>query len=288
LEVIWRFQRGSKNQLPKIQFEGHLIHSKDWKDAKLIAFDAPLMYASSFEERTKFLKENIAVDHPFIKVSNLIRIGSERHLMQVLKQYENVITRKPRSRYMEYDSCSAVLSEKQSIYAMVLETAPSLKLKDAHGKIYHCISRPSNLDLPLSSIVTLRATHKQLDGSFLSTVKEIRNDLNWTSLCQESYPYYVSTGLSSKAACRSCGYQFQKSELRIKTLLLRNMQDSIRPCPINMCINWQCITLQSFMKVGKSHRYQDWQLEPFEGKIRVPSDISHSQLPHMEGIEWIK
>ncbi len=70
---------------------------------------------------------------------------------------------------------------------------------------------------------------------------EVRKDLTWAHLCQSAHPYYIAHGLSSKAGCRSCGYPFSKSELRIKTTILRKLPGSIRPCPTNVCTNLQCI-----------------------------------------------
>jgi len=37
---------------------------------------------------------------------------------------------------------------------------------------------------------------------------------------------------------------------------------------------------------GFTNKYQHWQVEPFKGKIRVPSKITQ-ELPHIEGIEWV-
>ncbi len=52
-----------KNQLPKISLEADLITTDarniDWHCARLVAFDSPLMYIESYEERIKVLRDRI-------------------------------------------------------------------------------------------------------------------------------------------------------------------------------------------------------------------------------------
>ncbi len=66
---------------------------------------------------------------------------------------------------------------------------------------------------------------------------------------------------------------------------MRKFPNSIKPCKINMCINMQCIKLKAF----RNNTYQDWQVEPFVGKIRVPEEITLQvkELPVVDGVEWI-
>ncbi len=93
----------------------------------------------------------------------------------------------------------------------------------------------------------------------LALVKHPRADMTWSHLCKDTYPYYVGTGLSSRATCRSCGYQYDKSMLRVRTTLLRKLPSgSIRPCEINLCINWACMNMQTVMKQERNNSYMFW------------------------------
>ncbi len=93
----------------------------------------------------------------------------------------------------------------------------------------------------------------------LVSIVSIPAYLTWSTLCK-SFPYYVGVGVSSRATCRSCGYQFNKAEIRIRTTLLCKKPNTIRPCQINLCLNLQCLRLQSFMKCGPRHKYLHWVL----------------------------
>ncbi len=169
----------------------------------------------------------------------------------------------------------------------------------AHGRMYHCMTPTKNLVSAKQTIVTLQAHERshRARGSTQASLVKIRSDMNWTSLLRRTYPYYVGSGLSSRATCRSCGYQFAKEETRVRTTLLRKMSAVIRPCEINLCINLQCINLRSFMKTDRNNPYLPWvrvkpvantikQIKPFLGKIRVPAVVTES-LPVIDGIEWI-
>ncbi len=94
--------------------------------------------------------------------------------------------------------------------------------------------------IPFQSIVTIEnASHT---GS-IAIVKRIRTDLTWDMVLQEAFSYYVGTGKSSVASCRSCGYQFSKAELRVRFDVNRLQQGCVMPaCEVNVCMNSSCIT----------------------------------------------
>ncbi len=110
---------------------------------------------------------------------------------------------------------------------------------------------------PKISVDNFIMAYLQRDGSMLAVLKGLQPHLTWSSLCKDAHPYYVGTGASSRALCRSCSYQFSKSELRTRTTLLRKLSSSIRPCEVNMCMNIQCIKLQSYRKTGPN-KYLPW------------------------------
>ncbi len=88
--------------LPTISFEA--ILSRDRK--KLMAFDAPLMYGESYEERLQFLTNNIPHHHPLVKVITPIKIASQdqlqcEHSRVIERGGEGIMLRKPGSKYME-------------------------------------------------------------------------------------------------------------------------------------------------------------------------------------------
>jgi len=274
--VIWN---GYQSKIPNLQ----AMDENMWKNSKLLVFDAPLMYASSFEERMKYLRENIPVDHAFVKLLHPLKVSSKDQIYNDLRGSlhrgsDGLIFRKPGSKYMEHDSFYKLLP-KMDIDAVVLSNSPTLKCMDAQGKYYHA-QTPTNEEVkPGETVVTIEVTSPQVQGSTKANLVRTRPDLSWPVLCQETYPYYVDKGLSSKATCRACGYQFTKIELRIRTTLLRKMPSSIRPFPINMCMNLQCV-------VNGAKRYHHRQVEPFIGKIRVPVSVIQ-ELPKIEGFKWI-
>jgi len=285
-----------KTQPPKIAFEAVLwrgyqtkpinlatFDDNTWKNVKLMVFDAPLMYASSYEERMKYLRENIPVDHPFVKLLHPVKVGSKEQIDRDMKNAlrrggDGLIFRKPGSKYMEHDSFYKLLP-KIDIDAVVVANRPFLKCMDAQGKFYHCLTSTTEPVTLGQTVVTLEINSHPAQGSTKASLVRSRPDLTWSVMCQESYPYYVDKGLSSKATCRACGYQFTKVELRIRTTLLRKMPSSIRPFPINMCMNLQCV-------VNGAKRYHHRQVEPFMGKIRVPPGVTQ-ELPKIEGFKWI-
>ncbi len=122
----------------------------------------------------------------------------------------------------------------------------------AQGKVYHGMNSlksshtigsvvtldPSSYPHPLIMVIMQMLI---VCRSGIGRVKLVRPDLNWSLMCRDEYPYYVGEGKSSLSRCRSCGYQFPKSELRIRTTLLRKMPTSIRPCQINLCMQMSCI-----------------------------------------------
>jgi len=285
-----------KSQPPKIAFEAVLwrgyqakpynVQAMDenaWKNVQLLVFDAPLMYASTYEERMKYLKENIPADNKLVKLLEAKKVTSKEQLYTDFTNIlsnggEGLIFRKPGSKYMEHDSFFKLM-RKLDVDAVVVANKPTMKCMDAQGKLYHCPTPTKENVTVGSTVVTLEIGAAAVEGSTKATMVKVRADLSWPIMVQENYPYYVDKGLSSKATCRACGYQFTKVELRIRTTLLRKMPSSIRPFPINMCMNLQCIT-------NGAKRYHHRQVEPFQNKIRVPVSVIQ-ELPKLEGVQWI-
>jgi len=192
--------------------------------------------------------------------------------------------RKPSSKYLEHESFYQQKTMKE-VNVRVLEISPTLKFIHPLGQIYRAVVNPKE-SLSKDMIVTIEEI-KSPKTEFLARVTKVRSDLTWSSLCREYFPYYIGQGKSSKALCRCCGYQFTKSEYRIRTTLLRKMASgSIRPCPINICMNRQCTQMQSVGKLDRNNPYQNWQLEPFDGNVYVPSTVTQ-ELPDIHGVNWI-
>jgi len=259
-----------RSSLPQnASLEGQLLPS-----GKFVIFDAPTQFASTYEERVQYMQEQIG-NNSDVKIYNPAKILSNFHLQSMLQTENSVLLRKRGSKYMEHDSLYRVDRESQQ-KAVVLSTSPSIKCTDVEGKSFYGTNiakvEPGN-------VVLLQDIRKQEDGSSLATISKIRNDLTWSSLCQSEYPYFVSTGLSAMGTCRACAKQFKKSDLRIRTVLLHRWHGII-PVQINMCIDSKCIN-------NGLRRYLRWQVEPFIGKIRVPSSVRRENLPQLEDIEWI-
>ncbi len=124
---------------------------------------------------------------------------------------------------------------------------PSL-IFSLQGTIYHCNSPAvSTATLSIGKYLCNPSLSVYSSTNGLATVKKIRSDIS--SLVKRSVPYFVATGASSRSSCRACGYTFKKEELRVKTLLIRSLNNV--PCMINMCMNMRCIR-------GGSARYASW------------------------------
>jgi len=246
---------------------------------KFLVYDAPLNFGESYEDRLIHFRKHISTDNPILKVIDPVKIVNKDHSQYWLQNSSGLLFRKPLSKFFQNDSFYK-FDRTTKVFASVLSNKPSWKCTDPHGKIYYLINAV-NINLEPQTIVTLEILGAQPDGSFLASLKTIRNDLTWHSLLESNFPYYVDTSLRSAALCRSCGNQFKKSELRVKTTLLRPMPNSIRPFLINLCMKEECIKLS---KYGK--RYSEWQVEPFKGKIRVPLEVTQD-LPKLHDVQWI-
>ncbi len=148
----------------------------------------------------------------------------------------------------------------------------------AQGKVYHCVaSSPKKEEIfPNLTVVRLQVVNTpqypairehvytlSADTCTVAMLRGICSDLTWISICREAYPYSIGAGKSSKATCRSCGHQFEREELRIKTTLLCKMaSESICPCQINMCSKLQCIKF--LPSKWFTNTYQPWVCNDFQ------------------------
>ncbi len=121
--------------LPQVPFEARMTCTKDWSSVKFIAFDSPLMFSKTVEERITFLQETISPDNPYVKVINPILIFSMDHL-QTLQQSGDagLVMRKPQSKYMQPDSFFT-LQERKEVDAVVISHSPLKFQEYVDGKI---------------------------------------------------------------------------------------------------------------------------------------------------------
>ncbi len=112
-------------------------------------------------------------------------------------------------------SCSHLVKVAKDVHAVVLSNSPTIKCSE-YAFPHHLLSLQYHV--PLS---------RRLFRSGIA----FEGDSYWfeASLCKLHYLYYVGRGISSVARCRSCGHQFAKHELRVRTTLLRKLHRSIRP-----------------------------------------------------------
>jgi len=167
----------------------------------------------------------------------------------------------------------------------VIKKSP-LTCVDPQGNIFLSLTPSPKEITPGKTIVSIQPTLKdRSSSSTFGILQQIQQDLNWSILCHDSFPYFVGIGKSSTATCRSCGHQFNKEDLRVRTILLRKMASgSIVPSPINMCMKLPCISLDTSSKF--SNHYKPWQVKPFDGKILVPIEVNQ-KLPNMDGVQWV-
>jgi len=179
-----------KNFAPKIPFEAVLwrgyqtkpvtlqtVDENFWTTAKLMAFDAPLMYASTYEERLKYLRENITDENPIVKLVNPSKVQSKEQLdeefMSIIRDGgEGLIFRKPGSKYMEHDSFFKLMP-KMDVDAVVVANKPTLQCMDALGKMYYCTTTSKESLAVGSTVVTLEVTSPKVEGSTKGYVGQV-------------------------------------------------------------------------------------------------------------------
>lgn len=71
---------------------------------KLYIFDAPTRIAFPYEERIKFLQQNIRVSSLF-SIITPVKVNSVQGVSEKMKKCDGLVFRKPNSRYLETDSC---------------------------------------------------------------------------------------------------------------------------------------------------------------------------------------
>ncbi len=130
-----------------------------------------------------------------------------------------------------------------------------LMVFSSSGQKYHISSRPTASIIPQSTVVTIHTIvplyplfvllnlHRCSQDSVVASLLKVHDDgKTWSVVLKEEFPYFVERGKSSTAKCRSCGNDLQKDDLRIKTPLLRMIDNSITACHISVCVKEPCIS----------------------------------------------
>jgi len=178
----------------------------------------------------------------------------EEHLESVIKSGGNgLLFKKLGALYLQQYSCLKITVNQEE--NVVVKSINPLQCTDAKYNVYHIVNNSPAIQP--GKVLTVTEISTQSDGSKLAFAKNIRNDISFSNLFKNTYPYYVSSGGASRASCRSCGHQFIKNELRIKTPLLFRTFNCIRPCEINFCMNYKCVS-------EGERRYKSWQIQPFK------------------------
>jgi len=276
------------NKLPKLAVEGVLwsgyhnslsIGTKEyWNNVQLMVHDAPLLLANTYEDRIKLLESHISIDNPVVKLIKPALLQSSHNLFdaihKVTETSDGFLLRRKFSKYMDHRSLLQV-ENTYHVNAVVLSNSPFLLCKDVEGKTYY-VNR--KYDIGKGSVVALQVGRELVsEGHNKAVVEGIRPSLSWSSMCKETFSYYVDKGIRS-VSCVSCKRRLSADILRIRTTCMRSIKGSgsVSIYPINLCLRETCLKLNK--KLG--------QVKPFMNKIRVPKTVT-GELPKIDEVEWI-